>query len=260
MIECHRVRRELAALASGELDEGLRKKVQKHLDSCPACRREMSGFREVMRNAGALETDIEREMESVDWAAQAERITRAAWGAGRRLEPGGGRLRTLVFAPRLRGVLAGLALGAIVGGAATLMILKGSLVRRPGGDRYYASAEFLERVDLEIARRETLDYLERSQEVLVDIVSPGAGGSAAAVGRARELLAKKKFLNAELEKARMAKAREICDQIELLFYELADVSSSLTEDQRAELRSLVEKKDLLLKIRLLKKEIQESEV
>ncbi len=260
MSKCRSVRPELAAFLSGELEEAARKKVQEHLESCPECRREMSCLREVLRGARALEPAIEREMESVDWEAQAEKITSAAWERRTPKEAGTVRPRFRLFAPAFRPVLAGAVMGIALGALATFLVMKGGLGRRPAGDRYFASAEVLERVDLEIARRDTLDYLEKSQYVLLDIVGPDAGASGAAAGKARELLAKKKFLNPELEKAQMAKAREICDQIELLFYQLADVSSGLTDAQRAELRKLVEEKDLLLKIRLLKRELQESEV
>jgi hypothetical protein len=256
MIKCRSVRPELAAFLSGELGEDARKKVLEHLESCAACRRENSGLRELLRNARTLGSDIEREMESVDWEAQAERIASAAWESRTRPEPGTGARGFRFFAPGLRPVLAGAVMGAVLGALAVFLILR----RGPAVDRYFASAEFLERFDLEIGRRETLDYLEKSQDVLLDIIGPDAGISEAAAEKARKLLAKKKFLNPELEKVQMAKAREICDQIELLFFQLADISSSLTEVQRAELRTLVEEKDLLLKIRLLKRELRESEV
>jgi len=261
MIKCRSVRPELAAFLSGELEEGAKRKTREHLESCPACNREMSGLREVLGDARTLETDIEREMASVDWDAQAERIASAAWEKRTRPELRTGRPGFRFFAPAgLRPVIVGAVMGAVLGALAVFLILGRGPADRPAGDRYFASAGFLERVDLEIARRETLEYLEKSQYVLLDIVGPDAGASRAAAARARELLAKKKFLNPELDKARMAKAREICDQIELLFYQLVDLNSSLSDAQRAELRSLVEGKDLLLKIRLLKKELQESEV
>ena len=260
MIKCRFVRPELAAFLSGELGEGARKKVQRHLESCPDCRREMSALRDLLRDARTLETDIEGEMESVDWEAQAEKIASAAWERRTQPEPGTVGAGFRFFSPAWRPVLAGVAMGVVLGSLSAFLILRKGAGPRAAGGRYFASAGFLERVDVEIARRETLDYLEKSQYVLLDIVGPDAGASGAAAGKARELLAKKKFLNSELDKVRMAKAREICDQIELLFYQLVDISSGLTDAQRAELRSLVEGKDLLLKIRLLKKELQESEV
>jgi hypothetical protein len=260
MIKCRSVRPELAAFLSGELEEGARRKVKEHLESCPACSREMSGLREVLRNARTLEPEIGQELESVDWDAQAERIASAAWESRRRPEPKAIRPGFRFFASGWRPVLAGAVVGVMLGAVGAFLILRRGPGPRLAGDRYFASAEFLDRVDLEIARRDTLDYLEKSQYVLLDIVGPDAGASRAAAGKARELLAKKKFLNSELEKTRMAKAREICDQIELLFYQLVDIRSGLTDTQRAELRSVVEGKDLLLKIRLLKKELQQSEV
>ena len=82
----------------------------------------------------------------------------------------------------------------------------------------------------------------------------------AAARKTRELLSKKKYLNPQLEKARMAKAKAICDQIELLFYELAQVSEHLTPVQCRGIQNMIEDKNILLKIKLLKKELQESEV
>jgi hypothetical protein len=260
MNTCRSVRHQLAAFLSGELEAGARRKVQEHLEACPACGREIAGLREVLRNARTLEAEIEREMESVDWNVQAERVTSAAWEHRTRPETAKARPGFRILAPAFRPVLAGALLGAVLGALAVFLILRRGPADRSAGDRYFASAGFLERVDLEIARRETLDYLEKSQYVLLDIVGPDAGASRAAADKARQLLAKKKFLNPELEKGRMAKAREICDQIELLFYQLVDLSDALTDAQRAELRNLVEGKDLLLKIRLVKKELQESEV
>jgi hypothetical protein len=123
----------------------------------------------------------------------------------------------------------------------------------------------LDRADIEIARRETVDYLEKSQYVLFELAQPSGDNEAfrlsdAAARRARELLSKKKFLNPQLEKIQMAKAKDICDQIEMLFYELSQVSESLSDEQRREIQGLIEEKNLLLKIKLLKKELQESEV
>jgi hypothetical protein len=128
------------------------------------------------------------------------------------------------------------------------------------------SQEFLDRVELEMARRETLDYLEKSQYVLLDFVqasperTPQAWRSDLASQAAKDLLAKKRYINPQLDKFRMAKAKEICDQIEFLFFELVQVSGQLSEKDLQNIQSLIEEKQLLLKIKLLKKELEESEV
>ncbi len=58
----------------------------------------------------------------------------------------------------------------------------------------------------------------------------------------------------------MAKARAICDQIELLFLELTQMSSELSEVEIERIRSFIEERQLLLKINLVEKELEQSEV
>jgi hypothetical protein len=265
MNTCRRIQDSLVSFLSGELAGSETERIKRHLESCPACRREFGLLEQTLRAADSLSPEIAEAVEAVDWETQAEKITSVVWKNRKPRQPAADKERFRFFAPRLKPVLAGLLLGIIIGGAATFFVFKGSLGRRNGGDRFFASGEFLDRLDVEIARRETLDYLEKSQYVLLELAqSPAEAGelrlSDAAAREARELLSKKKFLNPQLEKTRMAKAKDICDQIELLFYELAQVNEGLTDAQRQELRTLIEQKNLLLKIKLLKKELQESEV
>jgi hypothetical protein len=143
------------------------------------------------------------------------------------------------------------------------------IMRRPvpraearGG--FYASPEFIERAENEMARRETLDYLRNSQYLILDFVqsSPGEAASGmdlAASGRARDLLAKKKFLDSRLDGSRMVQAKAICDQIELLFLELSRLGEGLPEAEIRRIQSLIEDSRLLLKINLVEKELEESE-
>jgi len=265
MNTCRRIQDNLVSFLGGELAGSETERIKSHLEICPACRREYGLLEQTFLAADSLNPEMAEAVESVDWEAQAETIVNAVWEERKPRQAAAGKERFRFFALRLRPALAGLLLGIIIGGAAMYFIFKGSLGRENGGERFFASGDFLDRLDVEIARRETLDYLEKSQYVLLELAqSPAEGGelrlSDAATREARELLSKKRFLNPQLEKTRMAKAKDICDQIELLFYELAQVNEGLTEAQRAELRTLIEQKNLLLKIKLLKKELQESEV
>jgi hypothetical protein len=56
----------------------------------------------------------------------------------------------------------------------------------------------------------------------------------------------------------MSKAKEICDQIEYLFYELTQVADHLPAWRLEEINNFIEEKQLLLKIKLLKKELEKS--
>ena len=74
--------------------------------------------------------------------------------------------------------------------------------------------------------------------------------------RARDLLQKKKYLNAQLERFQMSKAKAICDQIEMLFLELSQIDEELPAAEMGRIRDYVEGRQLLLKINLVKKELQ----
>jgi len=58
----------------------------------------------------------------------------------------------------------------------------------------------------------------------------------------------------------MAKAKVLCDQIELLFLDLSQISQELSAAELAKLQTLIQERQLVMKIKLVKKELQESEV
>ncbi len=265
MNECRRVRKNLVAFLGGELGEAEREKIRRHLETCSRCGRELKDLQRTLQSADMLSPELGHALAGVDWEAQADKIVAAVWKKESLPRPAPRRGRFWLFAPNFRPVLAGLMMGMIIGVLAMYLVSRRGLPQRNGGGRFFASSEFLDRVDLEIARRETLDYLEKSQYVLLEFMEADAGQRkfgprGFATEQAKELLEKKKFLNPQLERARMAKAKAICDQIELLFYELSHVSEELTDGQRQEIQELIEQKNLLLKIKLLRKELQESEV
>ncbi|MFQ5722033.1 MAG: hypothetical protein ACE5GI_06050 [Candidatus Aminicenantales bacterium] len=166
----------------------------------------------------------------------------------------------------MKPIYAGVLIGILIGSLATLLVFRPSLVKTKGRGEVLVSPRFLEKAELEIARRDTLDYLDRSQYLLLDFVQTPAEKrqifwkSEYAYQKAKALLSQKKYINPQLQKFRMAKAKEICDQIELLFYELIQMSDHLSERELQRIQALIEEKQILLKIKLLQKELKESEV
>lgn len=265
MSDCRHAKKNLVAFQSGELERHERERLESHLKVCPACRAELECLQRTLESADALKPEFAEALASIDWEKNPEKIVASIWDKKERPRALPRREKFRFFSPSLRPVLAGLLLGILVGAVAAWLVFRGRPSESRGGASFFASREFLDRVDLEIARRETLDYLEKSQSVLLEFAQSSAADGKfrldeAAAAKARELLSKKKFLNPQLEKVQMAKAKEICDQIEFLFYELAVVSEGLTEVERQEIQNLIEDRSLLLKIRLLKKELQKSEV
>jgi hypothetical protein len=247
------------------MNERDREDIRRHIETCPDCAAEVRDLERLLEGADSLGQDMKAALTGIDWDAQAEKIAAAVWNEKARPQVEPKRERMWLFTPRLRPVLAGLFLGIMVGAAAMFIIYRRGALEKPPAEAFFASGEFLGRVDQEMARRETLDYLEKSQYVLLELAQTQTERgdcrlTEAAARETRELLSKKKYLNPQLEKARMAKAKAICDQIELLFYELAQVSENLTPAQCRGIQNMIEERNILLKIKLLKKELQESEV
>lgn len=223
----------------------------------PERRAEDEAVGRLLGETAAVREEIRRAAEAVDWEALPALIADRVLVQER---TAAGRARPRPFLFRLRPALAGLAAGLVLGAAAMTLVLKTPGPRRAGAGAYYASGEFLDRAELEMARRGAVDYLEKSQYVLLDVFESDQVGpvapAALRMARARDLLQKKKYLNGQLERFQMAKAKAICDQIEALFLELSQIDEDMTAAELGKIRGLVEERQLLLKINLVKKELQ----
>jgi hypothetical protein len=216
----------------------------------------------LLQETEAVRAEIRRAADSVNWdvlpGLVADRALAGDFRAARRAPAA--RPLAWLAAFRMRPALAGLAAGLVVGAAAMYLALR-TPGERPGrNEGYFASGEFLDRAELEMARRNTVDYLDRSQFMLLDVFEAGGAGplvpASVRAERARELLQKKKYLNAQLDRFQMAKAKAICDQIEALFLELSQINEELSAAELGRIRGVVQERQLLLKINLVKKELQ----
>jgi hypothetical protein len=225
-------------------------------------RAESDAIERLLKETESVRADIRRAAESVAWDTLPRLIADRALAGDFRAAGRAPAARPLGWLAglRLRPVLAGLAAGLAVGAAAMYLALRTPGDRAGRSEGYSASGEFLDRAELEMARRNTVDYLEKSQYVLLDVFDTGGAGllgpAAVRAERARDLLQKKKYLNAQLDRFQMSKARAICDQIEALFLELSQINEELSAAELGRIRGVVEERQLLLKINLVKKELQ----
>lgn len=258
----------LLAFLYGELKEKDRALIESHLDKCPGCKNEFEELKKVVETADALNTDIQEAVASVDWESLPSQVAeyvfkrepiapRESWWL---------RVSKFLIQPRLRPVYAALFIGIILGAIVTILLFRASRPTEVPSAEYIVPQGFLENVELEMARRETLDYLQKSEFLLLDFTQTPSEKTAEfwqsqfASQKARDLLAKKKYINPQLDKFQMAKAKAICDQIELLFYELSQISVQLSAEEVKKLQMMIKERKLLLKISLLKKELERSEV
>lgn len=262
MKRCPLTREERVALLSAEPGEGRRRTMSEHLARCPECRAEAEAVERLLKETEAVRSEIREAASSVDWEFLTSRIADRAMAEGRARgrAPSAARPRSWFLFLRLRPALAGLLGGLVVGAAAMYLALRNPGPGPAGEPGFFASREFLDRAELELARRSTLDYLEKSQYMLLDVFGGGEEGpvvpAAIRTEQARDLLARKKYLNDQLDRYQMAKAKSICDQIEALFRELSQISEELSAAEIERIKGLVEERQLLLKINLVKKELQ----
>jgi hypothetical protein len=268
MNDCKKINRNLVAFLYGECGEHDKKQVEAHLKTCRKCQKELLEMEEVYKAADSLNADMGKAAESVDWVNLPSRIADIVFEEkptrDRKKRRAG--LWPFLFQPRFRLAYAGLLLGVIVGAVATFLIFRTPSIRVAGGGKIIAPQGFYDMMDLEMARRETIDYLDRSEYLLLDFVQSSPEESAEywqsndATLRARDLLSKKRYIDPQLDKIKLAKAKLICDQIELLFFELTQISSELSVEELENIKRFIKERQILLKIKLVRKELQKSEV
>lgn len=268
MKPCQKIYRQLAAYLSAELDKDARESIEAHLEVCSRCRKEMAALSEVMETVDLLAPDLENAMATIDWEELpgriADRVFKDKVHAPLKKEHGGGGASLFRF--HWKPVLAALLTGVLLGVLTTTWLVRSPRRSESPEKIFNVTADFLEQVDLEMARRETLDYLEKSQVLLLDFVQADPARAAQtwpgdmAARQARDLLSKKKYINRQLDNFRMAKAKQICDQIEFLIVELTQVSDGLSEAEISTIQDYIGKRQLLLKINLLQHELGKDEV
>lgn len=268
MKECKKFKKDSVAFLCGEIQKEEGKLLESHLDVCFRCRKEFEELKLVIKGAELFNTDINEAIISINWESLPAKISEKIQKEKADLSPRSwwrGFWESLSLL-KLKPLYAGLIAGILIGSLATLLILRFPYFKPDKGSKFSVSQDFLERAEIEMARRETLDYLKKSQYLLLDFVQSSPGISSGfwqsdyAAQKAKDLLSQKKYINRQLDRIQMAKAKAICDQIELLFYELAQIGGQVSTENLERIQKLIEEKQIFLKIKLVSKELEDSEV
>jgi AcrR family transcriptional regulator len=251
MKACRKIRPWLEWLAADELADRQQPAVEAHLRACPACRRELAEWRALLAAAAQRPAALRAEIRSIDWDGVAERIMAGVERQG---------------APRPRPVFALPWLAA----AATLIALiglgiffwtragAGHAVRESLGPLSPAAAAHLQSG---LARGEMISYLQQSQLMLTDLLQDCASDEAQAweidlySRQAKELLLKKKYFQQTLPAADWLKVRSLSERIDWLNYEILQLQGDQFCGQVSRLQRVMERENILLKIRLLEKDL-----
>ena len=252
MNACREFRRDLEWLAADELAGPRRQALEAHLGSCPACRRELEAWRALLADAAIPAAETEAAVAAVDWPALSARILAAA-------ERRRSTARRSAPAASPAWLAAAAALAAVIGlGLFFLGRVTAPVPAAPGSEGVAAAVLHLQSG---LAREEAVSYLQQSQLMFADLLKDCPGREMAAMElrlysrKAKELLLQKKFIEQSLPPVEWLKVRPVSERIDWLNYEILQLGEHDLCGQIRRLQRLLESERLLLKIRLLEREL-----
>jgi hypothetical protein len=255
MSECKSIRGMLVLYLERELGDGEDRRVAAHLGSCAACRAEAEDIRSVRSwlsdpELFAPDNNYGWQMLPGTLAARAK-AERKFW-----LPPSYGST----------GWALSIAATLVIGFA--LIYWAGSVADRPIASTAArppvaapGNAAFLGRIYAAHARAATSEYLADCQDLLVNTLraEPNCDERkydvSAEVTRARDLLHRKRLLDPELGAPEVARAKELCDELEGFLLNLSLSEKCESRDKLLRMEHYVRKQQLLLRIRVLQGEL-----
>ncbi len=253
MSDCDSVRELLVLHAEGEVTPEQRVLVKDHLASCGACLEEASGIEKLRIWLG--DPQLFAPAEDYPWQLLPRKLAdraKAMPAAGAWLHS---RLGSLGWALSLSAgffLACGLVWLALHRAAEPVPVAE----TEPPGNQ-----AFLERIQSAHARELTAQYLAECEDLLLNLMRAERRCDgrkydvSLEVGRARELLRRKRLLDSELRAPGVAQAKDLCDELENFLINFSTSERCETPDTMHGLERLIQKEQLLLRINVLQAEL-----
>jgi hypothetical protein len=123
------------------------------------------------------------------------------------------------------------------------------------------SEDNLDNLTINLARQNTTRYLNETKAVLVTLldvnIDCGKDKQDISVERAKamELLRRQRLIAAELERMPLARAEDVCSDLQRLLLEISSLADCTRADEIRSLRDIVEKKQILVRMELLSQQL-----
>lgn len=227
----------------GEMPSEEEARAAAHLASCAACQENYTGLQRVMAfvdSAPAVEPAPG--FEAIAWA----RLEPA-------LPPRGNWLSWFVFSPARLAFAAGVIV--LIGGA----FMAGRLTRTTGSGTPQSAAQVRERILLV----DLGDHLDRSQMVLVELVS--AGGTTGDVdisterARAEQLVGVNRLYRQTALSTGDTNMAAVLDDLERVLVDIAASPSTVSQDDLDSVRRRIDSNELLFKVRVVSSQVRERQ-
>jgi putative zinc finger protein len=252
ILEHLRFRDRMSLLAFDSLEGEERAATERHAASCERCRRELADLRALRE---ALLADPVRTAEpGLPLPAMVARVQGRIEEALARRPAAWARPLGMSLA-----VAAALALAFV----APRFLSRNDPIRPEAAEAPVVSAEALSRLERNVAREQTARYLNEAGDVLVAMAAAPTDcdrpnervdvGQASA--RSRELLARRALLLDSAPQA-VASVGPVLDDVELALREVASLESCVRRKDVERLQQDVERRQLLMRIRLMTRELE----
>jgi hypothetical protein len=268
--KCKDINPLLTDYASGQLLPAVIRRIEEHLPTCQNCREEYTLIQQLNRETHRLDEECHAAMASIDWEESARTIT-----GNIPFEEAPRKSKRPWFDFNLSRISFSWKLAVpAMAGIFLLGIWLGYLffhVTPTGPSGTFVpttSKSSLDRLENTLARKEVAGYFDQTQLVLTDLMKQcGEDGSFSLqnqvdIRRVRTLLGKSRYFRENLDNPQLLSSKPLLKKIEWLLYEILmtgkDEDTSCQKLQQ--LQDFIKQERLLLKIRLVGKELTLSEV
>jgi len=260
MILAHlRASRRVPLLAASLLEGREREEVAAHVAACDRCRRDLADLRALVDDLGS--DPVRSAVPEVPLDLLVRRVEREV---ERVLAPRSRPRWWLVALPAAAAILAVAALvpplvERLSPGPASAVVDS----PRPDVTTTPESDVALSRLERNLAREHAAHYLSEARDVLVSVAATGEDCDreedrldvGQAPDRSRDLLARRQLL-VEPQNDAVASAQGVLDDVELALREVADLPSCVRRRDVQRVREQVERSQLLMRMRLLTRELE----
>lgn len=250
MSNCEDARDLLVLYLENELSPDQRAEIEAHLAECALCLKEageIESVRAALNDSGLFPPrEVAWEFLPQSLAARAEEISkRNSW------------LRRGRFAWGL-----GLAASLVLGFTLIWTLDRPEQPLAPIASQVsQGNNAFLKQMQSVYARESTSQYLSGCQDLLLNVIRSektclGAKHDVSLeIAQARGLLQQKRLLDSELRRPEVARAKELCDELESFLVDLSTSEKCETSGKLRTLEQFIQREQLLLRINLLRSEL-----
>ncbi len=260
MKSCKEINDIIIDYAGGDISAEEMRQAKEHLKVCGRCKKGYRKYVEIFENMESLNRESELLMKKIDWEKNAQDISRGirlkGTPAEKKFSFTSNMLNWKILAPITTAVLLfGIYLGYLLFHASP-----GEGIFRAESAQQQVS---LARLEALLAEKEVSGYFKEAQLVLTDLMRRcDVEGDVFYQdrlnrGRVKLLLSRSKYFTRHLDSPRLLSSRNLLQKIKWLLYEILTLDDAVSCRQLQQIQDYIRQERLLLKIRLIGKDITE---